>query len=98
MANDRERRLCILFHESEILGAGLSVLRTLDKLRSDGWRISGWFPGSGPLVDEAGPALVSSDGTWMVPSEFSPRRSSFDFTPMAGISTDIGRERRSHGP
>jgi glycosyltransferase involved in cell wall biosynthesis len=60
MENDRERRLCILFHESEILGAGLSVLRTLGTLRSDGWRISGWFPGPGPLVDEAGSALASS--------------------------------------
>src|SRR5919201_1268590 len=60
MANDRGRRLCILFHESEILGAGLSVLRTVGQLRSDGWRISGWFPGPGPLVDEAGPALASS--------------------------------------
>jgi glycosyltransferase involved in cell wall biosynthesis len=60
MANDRERRLCILFHESEILGAGLSVVRTLGKLRSDGWRISGWFPGWGPLVDEAQPTLAST--------------------------------------
>jgi glycosyltransferase involved in cell wall biosynthesis len=60
MPTVRQRRLCILFHESEILGAGLSVLRTLGKLRSDGWRISGWFPGPGPLVDEAGPALAST--------------------------------------
>jgi glycosyltransferase involved in cell wall biosynthesis len=60
MATARKRRLCVLFHESEILGAGLSVVRALGELRSDGWRISGWFPGPGPLVDEAGPALASS--------------------------------------
>jgi glycosyltransferase involved in cell wall biosynthesis len=59
MSIARERRLCILFHESEILGAGLSVVRALGELRSDGWRISGWFPGPGPLVDEAEPALTS---------------------------------------
>jgi glycosyltransferase involved in cell wall biosynthesis len=60
MPNHRERRLCILFHESEILGAGLSVLRVLGELRSAGWRISGWFPASGPLVNEAEPVLASS--------------------------------------
>ena len=38
MPTVRERRLCILFHESEILGAGLSVVRALGALRlSLGW-------------------------------------------------------------
>jgi glycosyltransferase involved in cell wall biosynthesis len=60
MPNDRETRLCILFNESEILGAGLSVLRALGELRSNGWRISGWFPGPGQLVGAAEPALASS--------------------------------------
>ena len=60
MPTVRERRLCILFHESEILGAGLSVVRALGALRSNGWRVSGWFPGPGPLVDEAEPALASN--------------------------------------
>ena len=60
MATSRERRLCVLFHESEVLGAGLSVVRALRELRSGGWRIGGWFPGPGPLVDEAEPALASS--------------------------------------
>lgn len=59
MAIARKRRLCILFHESEILGAGLSVVRAQDELRSYGWRISGWFPGPGPLVEEAKLALES---------------------------------------
>jgi glycosyltransferase involved in cell wall biosynthesis len=59
MPTPRVRRLCILFHESEILGAGLSIVRALGVLRSNGWRISGWFPGPGPLLDEAEPALVS---------------------------------------
>ena len=44
------------------------------------------------------PELVSSDGTWIVPSELSPRCSSFESTPMAGISTDTGSERGSDGP
>jgi glycosyltransferase involved in cell wall biosynthesis len=70
MPTARERRLCILFHESEILGAGLSVVRVLGGLRSGGWRISGWFPGPGPLVDEAEPALAST-GSHPKPIAFS---------------------------
>src|ERR1700730_11466075 len=50
------------------------------------------------LYHAASPELVSSDGTWIVPSELTPRCSSFEFTPMAGISTDTGSERRSEGP
>src|SRR5208337_1123897 len=42
--------------------------------------------------------LVSSDGTWIVPSELSPRCSSSESTPMAGMSTDTGSERGSDGP
>jgi glycosyltransferase involved in cell wall biosynthesis len=51
-----ERRICILFHESAILGAGVSVLRAAECLRSHGWKSSGWFPGTGPLP--AGSATV----------------------------------------
>jgi glycosyltransferase involved in cell wall biosynthesis len=68
----RQRRLCVFFHESEILGAGLSVVRALRELRSDDWRISGWFPGPGPLVDEAEPALASN-GFHEKPIAFSLR-------------------------
>src|SRR5207244_6598177 len=50
------------------------------------------------LYHAASPELVSSDGTWIVPSELSPRCSSFESTPMAGISTDTGSERGSDGP
>lgn len=53
VAAREERRLCILFHESEILGAGVSILRAVEQLRSHGWTISGWFPGPGPLLAEA---------------------------------------------
>jgi glycosyltransferase involved in cell wall biosynthesis len=60
MATSCDRRLCVLFHESEILGAGVSVLRALGELRSAGWRASGWFPGPGPLVDEAESALEAT--------------------------------------
>ena len=50
------------------------------------------------LYHAASPEFVSSDGTWIVPSELSPRCSSFESTPMAGISTDTGSERGSDGP
>src|SRR5216683_5573841 len=50
------------------------------------------------LYHAATPAFVDSDGTWIVPSELTPRCSRFECTPMAGISTDTGGERRSHGP
>jgi hypothetical protein len=46
----------------------------------------------------ASSALVTSDGTWIVPSVLSPRRRSLEVTPMAGISTDTGTERGSDGP
>src|SRR5438034_5493718 len=60
MPTVRKRRLCILFHESEILGAGVSVLRALGELHSAGWRASGWLPGPGPLVDEAKSTLEAT--------------------------------------
>jgi hypothetical protein len=50
------------------------------------------------LYHAASPALVTSDGTWIVPSALSPRCKSLEVTPMAGISTDTGIERRSEGP
>jgi glycosyltransferase involved in cell wall biosynthesis len=56
------RRLAVLFHESEILGAGLSVLRVLPDLHHRGWEASGWFPGPGPLVEEAAGAMAARGG------------------------------------
>ncbi len=53
-----DRRLCVLFHESRALGAGLSILRVLDELASYGWTTTGWFPGSGPLSAETRGALA----------------------------------------
>src|SRR5258708_39230026 len=50
------------------------------------------------LYHAASLALVTSDGTWIVPSGFSPRCSSFELTPMAGIATDTGTERGNDGP
>jgi glycosyltransferase involved in cell wall biosynthesis len=46
-------RLFVIFHESQALGAGRSVLSALDPLGRYGWTASGWFPGEGPLLDEA---------------------------------------------
>jgi glycosyltransferase involved in cell wall biosynthesis len=55
------RRLCFLFHEAHMLGAGLSVLRVLGHLNSYGWTSSGWFPDDGPLREEAASMLVEQD-------------------------------------
>jgi glycosyltransferase involved in cell wall biosynthesis len=67
-----ERRLCILFHESAILGAGVSVLRAVEYLRSSGWTSSGWFPGPGPLVAESA-AVLDNRGYAPKPIAFSSR-------------------------
>src|SRR5690348_17110867 len=50
------------------------------------------------LYHAATPALVRRDGTWTVPSALSPRCSSFESTPMAGMCTDTGSERARDGP
>jgi L-malate glycosyltransferase len=71
MADDL-RRVCVLFHESEILGAGVSVLRALEQLGGLGWTASGWFPGPGPLVDAAAPTL-GAIGVHEKPIAFSAR-------------------------
>jgi glycosyltransferase involved in cell wall biosynthesis len=68
----QERRLCILFHESAILGAGVSVLRAVEYLRSSGWTSSGWFPGPGPLVAESA-AVLDNRGYAPTPIAFSSR-------------------------
>jgi glycosyltransferase involved in cell wall biosynthesis len=66
------RRLSVLFHESEILGAGLAVLRAFPELRSRGWEASGWFPGPGPLAEEAAGTLATH-GQEPKPIAFSAR-------------------------
>src|SRR4029079_13382053 len=50
-------RLLVVFHESEALGAGRSVLRAVEPLSAYGWTTSGWFPGEGPLLQEAEQAI-----------------------------------------
>lgn len=50
-------RTLVVFHESEALGAGRSVLHALGPLRGYGWTSSAWFPGEGPLLDEVGVAI-----------------------------------------
>jgi glycosyltransferase involved in cell wall biosynthesis len=49
--------LFVVFHESQALGAGRSVLNALDPLAERGWTPSGWFPGEGPLIDESAAAI-----------------------------------------
>src|SRR6202035_5048358 len=57
------------------------------------------WPGVGEyLYQAATPGAVLSDGTRMAPLAVTPRCRSPESTPMAGISTDTGGERRSHGP
>src|ERR1700760_2483380 len=50
------------------------------------------------LYQAAWPASVLTEGTWTVPSALSPRCSSAESTPMAGMCTDTGNERASDGP
>jgi len=50
-------RLLVVFHESEALGAGRSLLHALDPLSEYGWAVSGWFPGEGPLLAESTPSI-----------------------------------------
>src|SRR5215470_3910044 len=47
------------------------------------------------LYQAATLGLRCSGGTCMVPSGLTPRRRSIECTPMAGISTETGIERRS---
>ena len=61
MPSETDRHLCVVFHESEVLGAGVSILRALPELRSYGWTSTGWFPGPGPLVAESDAALTSHE-------------------------------------
>jgi glycosyltransferase involved in cell wall biosynthesis len=46
-------RLLTVFHETHVLGASTSVLRVVDELGRYGWSVSGWCPGSGPLLEVA---------------------------------------------
>ena len=51
-------RLFVVFHESDALGAGRSVLNAMEALRGYGWTPSGWFPGDGPLPEGAAASLA----------------------------------------
>src|SRR6185312_2810446 len=50
------------------------------------------------LYQAASLALVMRLGTWIEPSLLSPRCSSFDVTPIAGMDTDTGGDWCSAGP
>src|SRR5580704_3902249 len=57
------------------------------------------WPGVGEYLYQAARLTGAfSDGTAIVPLAFLPRCSSLEVTPIAGISTDTGAERCSHGP
>ncbi len=53
-------RLLVVFHESEALGAGRSVVNAIEALDEYGWSTSAWFPGPGALPDEAAGRLASA--------------------------------------
>jgi glycosyltransferase involved in cell wall biosynthesis len=46
-------RAAVLFHESDLLGAGTAVLNAVEALSELGWTVSGWIPGKGPLLEAA---------------------------------------------
>ena len=50
-------RVLTLFHETELLGASTSVLRTADALAAYGWTMSGWVPSAEPLRSVPGEQL-----------------------------------------
>jgi glycosyltransferase involved in cell wall biosynthesis len=52
-------RLFVVFHESEALGAGRAVVNSLGPLGEYGWATTGWFPGAGPLLEEAAGSLAA---------------------------------------
>jgi glycosyltransferase involved in cell wall biosynthesis len=52
-------RAFVLFHESDLLGAGKSVLNVAGPLGEYGWTLSGWVPGPGPLADLATERLAA---------------------------------------
>jgi len=64
--------LAILFHETEVLGAGLSVLRVAEHLKVHGWTLVGWFPGAGPMLAESASTL-RVQGHCSKPIAFSAR-------------------------
>ena len=53
-------RLLVVFHESDALGAGRSVLNAVEPLHAFGWTPSGWFPGLGPLLEEAEASIAAT--------------------------------------
>jgi glycosyltransferase involved in cell wall biosynthesis len=65
-------RLLLVFHESEALGAGRSVLHAVEPLSKYGWAVSGWFPGDGPLLEESTP-LISAFAHREKPIRYSLR-------------------------
>jgi glycosyltransferase involved in cell wall biosynthesis len=86
---DRPQRVCVLFHESELLGAGVSALRALEELRLLGWAAAGWFPGPGRLLELSEPVLdaVASEEK---PIAFSLRELRRDPGPLARMRRTPG--------
>ena len=75
-------RLLVVFHESEALGAGRSVLNALEPLTGYGWTASAWLPGDGPLLDEAR-GSIAAHASFPKPIRYSVRgwRSEPGFVP-----------------
>jgi glycosyltransferase involved in cell wall biosynthesis len=72
MQRQSRRRVGVLFHESEVLGAGVSVVRALRELQRNGWTCDGWFPGDGALVTES-ELVLEERGVAAKPIAFSAR-------------------------
>jgi glycosyltransferase involved in cell wall biosynthesis len=52
-------RALVLFHESDLLGAGTAVLNAVGELEELGWSVSGWIPGRGRLLETATGSLAA---------------------------------------
>jgi glycosyltransferase involved in cell wall biosynthesis len=46
------RKVAVVNHDAELLGAAISVLQTLPDLEAKGWRFSFWLPGTGDFQRE----------------------------------------------
>lgn len=82
-------RLLVVFHESEALGAGRSILQALEPLKAYGWTTTGWFPGEGPLLEEAA-ASISAQAYRLKPIGYSARGWRADPGVVARLSDTPG--------
>jgi glycosyltransferase involved in cell wall biosynthesis len=52
VSGDSTNRVAVVFHEPQLGGASLSLLRAIPLLEARGWSFSFWVPGRGPAEEE----------------------------------------------